>query len=160
MKVIPLLILLVLLVGCSSQPAYVKSQFTSSLSETQLSENAWRVVFSGGSTWSMTNAENHALLRCADITLQNGFKYFVMDSSDSTSKSGTISTPGSSTTTFIGNTAYTSGSNGSSIPYSKPRVSNTIVMYNEKPDMKGIIFDADLLCDSLAGKLEAECNTF
>lgn len=33
-------------------------------------------------------------------------------------------------------------------------------MYNEKPDMKGIIFDADLLCDSLAGKLEAECNTF
>lgn len=101
MKVIPLLISLVLLVGCSSQPAYVKSQFTSSLSETQLSENAWRVVFSGGSTWSMTNAENHALLRCADITLQNGFKYFVMDSSDSTSKSGTISTPGSSTTTFI-----------------------------------------------------------
>lgn len=160
MKLNSLLISLALLVGCSGQPAYVRSQFTSDLSETQISENAWRVVFTGGASWSMTNAENHALLRCADITLQNGFKYFVMDSSDSMSKSGTISMPDSSTTTLIGNTAYTSSSSVAGISYFMPRVSNTIVMYSEKPDVEGIIYDAGYLCDSLARRLEAKCNTF
>ena len=108
----------------------------------------------------MNNAENHALLRSADITLQNGFAFFLIESSSSKTKNSNVSMPSTSTTTFVGNTAYTSNNGGSNIAVSKPRVTHTITMYKEKPDAQSVVYDAELLCDSLAKKLEAQCGTF
>ena len=160
MKITFLAVGLLILSGCTGQPAYTKNQFTSSLNETQLSPNAWKVAFRGGGTWTMDNAENHALLRCADITLQNGFKFFLIDSSSLRTKETSVSMPSTSTTTFIGDTAYTSGGETTNIPISKPRVTHIISMFTEKPDAQELIYDAQFLCDSLAKKLEAQCGTF
>jgi len=151
---------LIVLSGCGGQPAYTQNQFSSSLNETQLSPNAWKVAFRGNAAWTMDSADNHALLRCADITLQNGYKFFLIDSSSLRTKETSVSMPSTSTTTFIGDTAYTSGGGTTNVPISKPRVTHIISMFTEKPDAQELIYDAQFLCDSLAKKLEAQCGTF
>ena len=143
-KAIYVVFSIIILSGCvSSSMDYTRDQFSSTLRETQLNSNSWRVSFSGGSNWSKDAAEDQALLRSADITLQNDFIFFVIDSSSSTSRDSTIQINPSV-----------------SIPVSKPEVSYTVIMYKEKPDAKGVIYDALFLCDSLAKKLEAQCGTF
>lgn len=158
-KVMVLVSSLIMLSGCISQD-YTREQFSSSLTETQLGPNIWKVRFSGGGTWSMASAEDHALLRCADITLQNGSKFFLIASSGATTTNGSVSMPTTSTTTFVGNTAYTTGGGSNNISYSKPQVSRTIEMHKQKPDVQEIVYDAQFICDSLGRKLNAQCGTF
>ena len=56
---------------------HVKS-FTGGYSELQLEQNIFQVSFKGNSKTSMERAVDFALLRSAELTLGNGYNYFVI----------------------------------------------------------------------------------
>lgn len=161
MKIITLL-LIAFLTGCATE--YQPNGFTGGFSETQLGENVFRVSFRGNGHTSTERAADFSMLRAAEITLENGFKYFiVVDSKDDASLS-TFTTPTTSQTTAsaygVGNhaygTAYTTTNGGNTFIISRPRVANTIVCFKEKPEDKGIVYDADFLVDSIKKKYDLQ----
>ena len=62
------------LIGCAT--AYQSHGVTGGFRETQLSENMWKVIFSGNDFTSREQASDFTLLRCAEITIQSGYRYF------------------------------------------------------------------------------------
>ena len=44
----------------------------------QLAENMWKVTFNGNKYTSAEKSTNYALLRCADLCIENGFSYFTV----------------------------------------------------------------------------------
>ncbi|MCP9291387.1 CC0125/CC1285 family lipoprotein [Gracilimonas sediminicola] len=55
--------------------------------EKQLSEQSYLVSFSGNSRTSPTDVQHMLLRRCAELTIQNGFSYFLILDKDSDKKS-------------------------------------------------------------------------
>lgn len=140
MKNVTILIMFVMLLQ-SCVTGYQRKAFTGGYSETQLDENVFRVSFSGNGYTRRERVSDFALLRSAELTLENGFKYFVIiDSGSFTSKSA-FTTPTRSTTTgsintFGNNSTFNASSRttgGQTFLISKPSESNTIVLFKEKP---------------------------
>lgn len=157
--------LAIMLFGCAT--SYQKKDFSGGFDEIQLAENVWKVHFSGNGYTSRNLAEEMTLLRSADLTMQNGFNFFVLAESNSSADYSTFTTPTTSTTT--GNTyvndvsaygiANTTTSGGQTFLVSKPSTTNTIVMFKNKPHINGVIYDAQFLCRSLGAKLSVSCGT-
>jgi hypothetical protein len=162
----PLLALSIALVGCASP--YKKEGFGGGFDESRLAPNAWKVNFRGNGYTSKGRAEDYALLRSADLTLQSGYNYFVIvgASSDINVVSG-WTTPSNSTTNFnanrtgnnISGTSNTTNFGGDTIYISKPSTSNTFVMFNAEPQGRGMVYDAKFLCTSLGTKYEIQCGS-
>ena len=76
--------------------------------DVQLSQNGFKVTFEANGYTSTTQATDMALLRSADLTIQNGFKYFVVVSAADDSSGMIYRTPTTTTATVsgVGNTAY------------------------------------------------------
>src|SRR5215470_7563257 len=55
------------------------SGFNGGYSETQLSQNSWTVTFQRNGYTSHERATDFALLRSADVALEHGFNYFIID---------------------------------------------------------------------------------
>ena len=150
---------------------YQKTGLGGGFSETQLSENIFQVNFKGNSYTSTQRAADFALLRSAELTLKNGYKYFVLsDSNNSIEHSsyttplrahtrghantyGTLNTYGNfgtySGSTDITTTTYFRG--GKTYNIKKPTSAKTIVCFKEKPK-NGFSFDAEFLKKSLQTK--------
>jgi hypothetical protein len=56
--------------------------FDAGYSETRIDQNTFLVAFKGNSQTSRQTVESYLLRRCAELTLQTGFDYFVVASSD------------------------------------------------------------------------------
>lgn len=130
--------ILLLIAGCTT--AYQKSGATGGFTETQVAPNMWRVTFSGNGYTSDSRAEDLALLRSADLTIQNGYRYFVLLQSGSKSSYSTVP----------------AGAQGSYL-IASPSSSNNVLMLNEK-DSKVFTYDAEFVCKSLGAKYEASCG--
>jgi len=63
-------------------------------SDTQIESNRFRVSFSGNTLTSRETVERYLLYRAAELTVQNGFDYFVLSDRDTEKKSQTYRTPG------------------------------------------------------------------
>lgn len=145
------------LAGCAT--SYKRTGFTGGFSETRLQENAFIVSFRGNGYTSRDRSMDFALLRCAELTLENGFKFFVITDSAQETKTVYYNTGGSSqtygTVNTIGNTSYgsfnTYNSGSTTIPIHKPRSSYTIFCFREKPE-GSMAFDADFLANSIRQK--------
>ena len=97
MKALVVLIFAAILVaGCT---AYQKQGLTGGFSETQLGENVFQVTFKGNAYTSRERVSDFNLLRSAEITLENGYRYFVIVDSEKYSKTGSYRTPTTSQTT-------------------------------------------------------------
>lgn len=70
------LAVVILLAACASP--YQPEGFGGGYSETQLSENIFKVSFRGNGYTSEDRAADMALLRSAELALENGFKYFAV----------------------------------------------------------------------------------
>ena len=157
---IVLAIFLAFLAGCAT--GYQKHGFTGGFSETQLGENIFKVTFKGNAYTSPERASDFTLLRSAELVLENGFKYFIIVDSEKYTKTGAYTTPTTSYTTGsaygTGNYAYgsatTTTSGGQTYFYSKPRSTNTIVGFKEKPSIEGLLYDAAFIVKSIKGKYE------
>lgn len=147
-----------LLAACATpyQPQSLSGGFT----ETQLDKNVFRVSFKGNGYTNADRAEEMALLRSADLTLRNGFTHFIIVDGKSRADFDTYTTPIQSTTTgsasVYGNTAYgrttTTTTGGQSFLITGPSTTNTIMCFDGKPEINGLVYDAQFVYNSLAQK--------
>ena len=165
MKIIVMLSVVLFLGGCAT--AYQSLGFTGGFSETQLDTNVFTVTFKGNGYTGRDKANDFALLRSAELALENGFKYFVIVDAQQYSKNSTYATPTTATTRINANTygrygnnttynaetygtATTTVSGGQTYNISKPRTTNTIICFTEKPE--GFVYNAEFIAASLKQK--------
>lgn len=70
---------IVLLLGaCASQPLYAPARDSESVGyyATRLTENRYRVTFNGRINTPVETVKNYALLRAAELTVDNGYEWF------------------------------------------------------------------------------------
>lgn len=140
---------LILLSGCAT--SYHPNSFSGGYTETQLAENIWRVSFEGNGYTRQQRAEDFALLRCAEVTLEKGFTHFALANSASRTDFSSAST--SSTTRYRGNRSTTTSDTDIIV---KPSTTNVVVMFNSKPDNQ-MAYDAKMICGDLGRKYEVTC---
>ncbi len=166
MKVSLLVVLASSLLSACATP-YQKSGLGGGYSETRLAENVFQVSFrANASKRSEGRAEDFALLRCAELTIENGFTYFSIADSKTVMSTSSFTTPMSSVTTgnafSSGNAMYgsavTQTYGGQTMFVSRPTASNTIYMFKEKPDLQGMVFDARYIFQSIRKKYPSEFN--
>ena len=115
MKKILTVLLCLSLVGCAT--GYHSKAFTGGYSNMKLQDNIFKVTFRGNAYSSMERTGDFALLRSAEITIENGYKYFVVLETNS----------------FI-----------KIFSYIMPATDMTIECFQDKPaNVKGMIYDAE-----------------
>jgi len=106
--------------------------------DARIQKDVFLVSFLGNGYTSMQTAQRFALLRCAEICLQNGFKFFVIIDDGSDVLRTSVKTPVQVQTTgnLVGNTysESTHVSGGYSIPLAFPNASFRIKCFLEKPE--------------------------
>lgn len=152
------------LAGCAT--AYQRDGLTGGFSETQLDENVWRVKFVGNGYTDDQTAEEFALLRSAELTLEKGYSHFVLAGSRSSTKTGAFTTPRTAYTTGnayaygnqIQGSATTTYQGGQTFVISSPTTNNTVVMFKGKPNIQGMVYDANIICQSLGKTHNVTCG--
>ena len=148
-------LLVIFITSCAT--AYQPTGFSGGFTDTQLSENVWKVSVNGNGYTSKSTISDYALLRASELTLQKGYKYFVVGSQNEDSKKFNA-TFGSNSSNTYGNISP-SGNFNATTNYTTPTVvpmkkySNEIIfeMLNKKAD-GGLTYDAQLIYDQLASK--------
>ena len=173
MKPIFLSLLLVALTSCATQ--YQPKSFSGGFSETQLAENVFKVSFEGNGYTDTERSSDFALLRSAEITIENKYKYFALADSQSGIKTSSFTTPVTAHTTgysnstgtlnMYGNNGYYSGSSfgsstttfsgGDTFFINKPSSNYLIVCYKKKPK-DTFVFDAKIIQESLKKKYQIQ----
>lgn len=147
--------------GCAT--SYQQKGFTGGYSETQLAPDVFRVNFQGNGYTSAERAQDFALLRAAELSLERGFKYFALLDEASSNKLSTFTTPGSAYTTgsaygsgnyatYSGHTTYTPGQ---TFLISKPHTGVLVRGFTNKLD-DIYTFDAEFLRQSLKRKYNVQ----
>ena len=98
---IALLLSAAVLSGCAT--AYQSVGFMGGFSETQLSENVYRVRFNGNGFTSAERASDFALLRSSGLCLKAGYQYFIVSDAESWQELSEYTTPTQSQTYGQGN---------------------------------------------------------
>tara|TARA_Y100001954_G_C15618800_1_gene506695 strand:- start:230 stop:718 length:489 start_codon:yes stop_codon:yes gene_type:complete len=153
------LVLMVCLINYSCATKYQPRMWKGGFESTQLGEDMYRVTFIGNGYTSSTKAQDYCLLRCAELTIENGYKYFVIISEDNYSSNSKYTTPVTTNSNYnvssnysgynVRGTSYSYG--GQTYNISKPRSKNTILMLKEK-DSNNIVYEASFLIQSLKSK--------
>ncbi|MEA4848386.1 MAG: hypothetical protein VB106_14240 [Clostridiaceae bacterium] len=98
MKSFFLLTLCLLITACAS--SYKKIGIGGGYDETILAPNQYRISFRGNGYTSMERAKDYAMLRCSEVTIQNGYRYFIITNDDSYKKQYSIYIPGETYTEY------------------------------------------------------------
>lgn len=164
MKTVGAFLFAFVITGCASP--YQPEGFGGGFSETQLDTNVFRISFRGNGLTSTDRAEELALLRSAETTLNNGFTHFALVSNQTHETTGSFSTPTQSYTT-ANVTAYNNSAvgmaqtttyGGQTFVYAKPRTTNTIVCFKGKPNIQGLVYDAGFICNSIGQNYGVSCK--
>ena len=128
-----------LLFSCAT--GYQSMSFRGGFEETQLDDNVFKVSFKGNQYTSKERASDFNLLRCSEISLQHNFKYFVIKENADFSKTTTdyVVQKNNNYSQYSNNT-YTASEETST----KPRISNTIECFKEKPKTENTVYNAEL----------------
>ena len=156
-RIISLAAIIVLTSGCAT--TYQQKGFTGGFTETQLSQDTYRVTFEGNAKTSKDRATDFVLLRSAELTKKSGYSYFVIVDADNSVTHSTYTTPTQTVTTgsVYGNQYGVYGQansqtyGGQTYILSKPRTSNTIVMLHNKRANQ-FTYDANFIIRSLSQK--------
>jgi hypothetical protein len=138
--------------GCATP--YQENGMSGGYSDTQLAENMFRVTFRGNGHTSQERAADFALLRCGVLSKAHGFNYFIIIDERASTSESYYQTPSTSrvSATVTGNsvngTVTTRG--GHIYAISRPRSTNTIVCFKEKPE--GVSYDAEFIVKSIGQK--------
>lgn len=71
-----------LLAGCATVTPYQPMKNGQGYGDQRIENNRYRINFAGNSTTPRETVENYLLFRAAELTLQQGYDYFVMSGSD------------------------------------------------------------------------------
>lgn len=123
--------------GCASN--YKLKNVFGGYSESQLSENMFSVSFESNGFTERERVNDFALLRSAEVTLDNDYRYFVVinqqQSSHAIPKLSTLSGWDTSTNrSTIGGTSQAAVLSGPANNTPTPSTTNTIVCFSEKPE--------------------------
>jgi hypothetical protein len=99
-----LLIALVIFSGCAT--SYQSTGFTGGYNETQLAPDVFRVIFRGNGFTPADKAQNFALLRAAELTVEHGFTCFAVINEQNFTRISSYTTPGKVQTTGYANTHH------------------------------------------------------
>lgn len=141
--------------GCATPYQY--SDYAGGYSTTQLDKNVFRVSFRGNGFTSRDTVADYTLLRSAEITLKNGYKYFSIVSANEYTNYSSYTSPTTSNTTAsvygYGNSAYVNASTttygGQTYNFSKPSSTNTIACFVDKPE-NIFSYNAEFIANSLS----------
>lgn len=147
------------LVGCAT--GYAKRGFTGGYSDMKLQDDIYRVAFSGNAYIGRGRVEDYTLLRCAELTLEQGYRYFIIIDEKSGISTSSYTTPVTANTTgtgFVsGGSGYAYGSyqgrttysGGQTYTFRKPSSCNTIKCFREEPNLPTMVYDAEQLARNL-----------
>ena len=146
MKTVCVLLLCLGLVGCAT--GYHSNGFTGGFTEMKLQDNVYRIGFQGNGYTGEQRAADFTLLRSAELTLESGYRYFVVLANGASVQTAVFTTPVTSQTTgnvaggtYSGATTY---SGGETNIVNKPSSNMTIQCFKEKPlNIGGMIYDAE-----------------
>lgn len=134
MKKVLLILVSILLVGCST--SYQPEGFTGGYSEFALSHDAYRVSFRGNGYTSRKTVQTNLLRRCAELTLQKRYEYFIiLDSRTNTDQSHykTQTTVNAQHSTY-GNTTYSTATVNPGQTYTYNKHTGTVMIKMLKTD--------------------------
>lgn len=148
-KILKVLIIPLILILTSCVTMYHSAGLTGGYSEIITSTDSFLVTFKGNRFTSHEKVIQYALKRASELTIQNGYRYFILTSSiDQTRSIGYLNTHGNiqgSTTRYSYSNFYNSYLNGSgsTTTYSgvihKPGITIGIKCFNEKPEGLDVI---------------------
>ncbi|MEY9987474.1 hypothetical protein ABH995_006811 [Bradyrhizobium yuanmingense] len=118
MRVLRCLVLFAVLSGCATK--YQEMGFTGGVAAQQITADTWRIQSRGNAYTGAATVQDYVLLKAAETTQSAGGTHFQIVSAADASRASTIVTPGSSTTTLVGNQAFTTSSPGSVDTVIKP----------------------------------------
>lgn len=137
-------VLVVFLIGCATP--YQSSGFRGGFDETRLDDNSFMVDFRGNGFTSKERAYDFTLLRSAELTLEHGYKYFIIVSGNEYSSEYTTQSYSTTDTkvNVYGNTANAKSTtkNYGGYTISKPSAKNIIVCFEEKPTGQILVYNA------------------
>ncbi|MFH1877131.1 MAG: hypothetical protein ABH865_09600 [Candidatus Omnitrophota bacterium] len=171
-KITYLLLVVLLISGCATP--YQKRGTFGGYRDIKLQEDAFKITFEGNGFIGTERAKDYTLLRCAEVALENNYKYFIIVDGNVSLLSESFTTPVVATTQtnsfgnvgvsgqsrVVGNTAYgsysglysgsssatTTVSGGQEVAWTEPTVVHTIRCFNEKPEnVPVIVYDAELV---------------
>tara|TARA_B100001559_G_C16209619_1_gene488249 strand:- start:4 stop:486 length:483 start_codon:yes stop_codon:yes gene_type:complete len=160
MKKLLILLLPILLIGCTTTQEYNLSVDNSSL--IQLNDNIYKLNLGGNVLMSESKVKDFALLRVSEIALEKGYKYFEIMENETAEKkikfnnSSTTRTSGTART-FGNNTNFNATSrttnNGSDLErYDSEILFKLLDSSNEE----GISYNAQMIFDNYASKYLAD----
>lgn len=153
MKNLFIISLIAIFIQSCSTP-YKGSGFRGGYSETQLDENVFKVSFRGNGYTGRERVSAFTLLRCAELALENGYKYFVIIDANSYTSNSIYTTPTTFNTTGYGQgNSTTTTAGGQTYIISKPSSSNTIVCFKEKPE-SGFSYNAGIIYKNISLKYD------
>jgi hypothetical protein len=118
MRILGIVLLCAALAGCATK--YQQMGFTGGVAAEQITADTWRVQARGNAYTNSSTVQDYVLLKAAETTQAAGGTYFQIVSAADASRASTFVTPGTSTTNFVGNTAFTTTSPGSVDTVIKP----------------------------------------
>lgn len=150
-------------VGCATpyQPVGLLGGF----SDSQIQNDIFRVNFRGNGYTDLSTASDYALLRAAEIAIQNGFNYFIIIQDNSSIKTSIITTPGYAHTygdigahgDYGSYYAHTTYYPGTSTAVERPFASYLIKCFKRKPNIDaGFIYDANQIEQYIGQKVKTE----
>ncbi len=133
------------LVGCSTP--YQRKGFTGGFSDSRIDASTFLVEFKGNGATSQQTVQTYLLYRCAELTAEAGYDYFILAGADTGAEHLSIAMPGhySGTTTGSAGFATTTGTYtpGPVLPVTKFNASAIIkAFHGEKPADNPAAFNA------------------
>jgi len=123
--------------GCGTP--YQREGLTGGFNDYKLQQDVYRITFRGNALIDLETVQDYTLLRAAELTSENGYRYFIVLEGGSRLKHHTVTTPASATTygTFSPYGGhyhgYTQFHGGQTYHFEKPRVNLVIRCLKEKP---------------------------
>lgn len=152
-----LFISLLILSGCASP--YQKEGLTGGYSDMRVRDNVFRVSFKGNRVTSEQRVIDLAHVRAAEVTLQNGYKYFIILDQGQFVPASPNTTPATANTSGmvnannygIFNIGATNGTyaGGKAESFANLRITLTIACFAEKPQTGSLLYDAQQVLSNL-----------
>lgn len=157
MKKLSAIVFVCLLSGCATPYQPYSYLGGGGYKDVQLSENSFKITVEANGYTSKTQASDLALLRAADLTLENDFKYFVIIGSADEGGGVVYAAPATTSVNIYANkygatgTAQTYGGQTFYVAFPAPVL--TILAFKDKPAISGMVYDAQITSRSLKNQM-------
>ena len=157
LKISSCLLFLFSFIGCSVLYVYCRYQPTDiwgcGYKVAKIQDNIYSISFTGSQNDNFQRIKDFALLRSADTTLENGYKYFLIVENNYTGTSygttGQAATSGN-VNVYENSATYSGSTTGYSVTQQRNTVTYAIQCFKEKPpDVKVMVYDAQQIADNL-----------